>query len=190
MNSDEISLAASVEDSHAEEEADEEEEEVENQSIYKLHLIVDQVRTCLDDLRLIDRSFPVIFDQIEQIINQLDTIIKTQIEEQTEEALEIENVLGDFHFLNTIDDEETSKTIDSGFEGEQQPKQNEHDNSNINQMINYIFVDILNRILILLHVKFPSAFNSSFLFHSSIFKIVPNRMIIFSWNDSMINMSN
>ncbi len=144
LNSDEISSAASIDYCQTEEEG------IENESIYELDLIIDQVRTCLDDLRLIDRSFAIIFDQIEQIINDLDKKIKIQIHEQTEKTLEIENILGDFNFLNTLDDEDTSKTIDSGFEGEQQPKQTEHFKSNLN----HIFVDILNRILILLHVIF------------------------------------
>ncbi|CAF1432503.1 unnamed protein product [Adineta steineri] len=148
LNSDEISSAVSVDYCHSEEE---EEEETENESIYELDLLIDQVRTCLDDLRLIDRSFSIIFDKIEQIINDLDKIIKLQIHEQTEQTLEIENVLCDFNFLNAIDDEDTSKTIDSGFEGEQQIKQNENFKSNINQITNTIFVDILNRLLILLH---------------------------------------
>ena len=121
MNSDEISSAASNEYAQAEEE----------ESIYELDLIIDQVRTCLDDLRLIDRSFSMIFDQIELMINELDQKIKIEIHEQTEKTLEIENVLGDFHFLNTVDDEETSKTIDSGFEGEPQTKPNEHIKSNL-----------------------------------------------------------
>jgi hypothetical protein len=131
----------------------EEEEEVENESIYELDLLIEQVRTCIDDLRLVDRSFSVIFDRIEQIINDLDKIIKIQIHEETEKTLEIENILGDFNFLNTIDDEDTSKTIDSGFEGEQQIKPNENIKSNINQPMNNIFVDIINRILSLLHVN-------------------------------------
>jgi hypothetical protein len=96
----------------------------------------------------------MIFDKIEEIINDLDKIIKIQIHEQTENTLEIQNILGDFNFLNTIDDEDTSETIDSGFEGEQQTKQSENLTSNINQIMNTIFVDILNRILILLHVRF------------------------------------
>jgi hypothetical protein len=96
----------------------------------------------------------MIFDKIEEIINDLDKIIKIQIHEQTENTLEIQNILGDFNFLNTIDDEDTSETIDSGFEGEQQIKKNENLTSNINQIMNTIFVDILNRILILLHVRF------------------------------------
>ncbi|CAF4010448.1 unnamed protein product, partial [Rotaria sp. Silwood1] len=88
----------------------------------------------------------------EQIINDLDRILKIQIHEQTEKTLEIENILIDFNFLNTFDDEDTLKTIDSGFEGEQQQiKQNDNFKSNINQPINTIFVDILNRILILLY---------------------------------------
>jgi hypothetical protein len=96
----------------------------------------------------------MIFDKIEEIINDLDKIIKIQIHEQTENTLEIQNILGNFNFLNTIDDEDTSETIDSGFEGEQQTKQSENLTSNINQIMNTIFVDILNRILILLHVRF------------------------------------
>jgi len=135
----------------AEEEDDD--SEIENESIYELNLLIDQVRTCLDDLRLIDRSYSIIFDKIEQIINDLDKILKNHIHEQTEKTLEIENVLCDFNFLNTIDDEETSKTIDSGFEGEQQIKQNQNIKSNINHTINYFFVDIIKRILILLHVN-------------------------------------
>jgi hypothetical protein len=95
----------------------------------------------------------MIFDKIEKIINDLDKILKIQIHEQTEKTLEIENVLCDFNFLNTIDDEDTSKTIDSGFEGDQQTKQNDNFKSNINQTMNTIFVDIINRILILLHVN-------------------------------------
>ena len=147
FNSDEISSAASLED-------DEEEEGVMGHaSIYDLELILEQIRTCLDDLRLIDRSFSTEFDQIEQIIHQLDRILQNQIDEETEKTLEIENILGDFQFLNAIDDEETSKTIDSGFEGEQQIQQNPSIKSNTNQMINHIFMDILNRILILLHVN-------------------------------------
>lgn len=135
-------------------EEEEVEETAENESIYELDLLIDQVRTCLDDLRLIDRSFSLIFDKIEQVINELDKGIKIQIHEQTEKALEIENILGDFNFLHTIDDEDTLKTVDSGFEGEQQQtKQNEHVKSNINQPMNVILVDILNRILILLSVK-------------------------------------
>ncbi len=163
MNSDEISSATSVDYCPT--------EEVENESIYELDLLIDQVRTCLDDLRLIDRSFSIIFDKIEQIINDLDKIIKIQIHEQTEKSLEIENILVDFNFLNTIDDEDTSKTIDSGFEGEQQIKQNENFKSNINPIMNNIFIDIINRILILLHVKF---IQYSQLFHLvlSLFEIV------------------
>ena len=121
--------------------------------MYELDLLIDQVRTCLDDLRLIDRSYSMIFDKIEKIINDLDKILKIQIHEQTEKSLEIENILCDFNFLNTIDDEDTSKTIDSGFEGDQQTKQNDSFKSNINQTMNTIFVDIINRILILLHVN-------------------------------------
>ncbi|CAF4638972.1 unnamed protein product [Rotaria sp. Silwood1] len=153
LNSDEISSSASIDYCQTEEEEEEEEEEcVENESIYELDLLIDQVRTCLDDLRLIDRSFSIIFDKIEQIINDLDRILKIQIHEQTEKTLEIENILIDFNFLNTFDDEDTLKTIDSGFEGEQQQiKQNDNFKSNINQPINTIFVDILNRILILLY---------------------------------------
>ncbi|CAF0975176.1 unnamed protein product [Rotaria sordida] len=152
LNSDEISSAASIDYCQTEAEGGEE-EEVENESIYELVLLIDQVRTCLDDLRLIDRSFSIIFDKIEHIINNLDKIIKNQIHEQTEKTLEIENILTDFNFLNTFDDEDTLKTIDSGFEGEQQQhiKQNENFKSNINQPINTIFIDILNRILILLY---------------------------------------
>ncbi len=148
LNSDEISSSVSIDSCQTEEEG------IENESIYQLDLILDQVRTCLDDLRLIDRSFSMIFDKIEEIINDLDKIIKIQIHEQTENTLEIQNILGDFNFLNTIDDEDTSETIDSGFEGEQQTKQSENLTSNINQIMNTIFVDILNRILILLHVRF------------------------------------
>lgn len=140
LNSDEISSAASIES----------EEGTGNASIYDLELILEQIRTCLDDLRLIDRSFTTEFDQIEQIIHQLERILQNQIDEETEKTLEIENILGDFQFLNAIDDEDTSKTIDSGFEGEQQTQSNK---SNTNQIINSIFMDILNRILILLHVK-------------------------------------
>jgi hypothetical protein len=81
-------------------------------------------------------------------------MIKLQIHEQTEKTLEIENILTDFNFLNTFDDEDTSKTIDSGFEGEQQTKQIDNYKSNINQTMNTIFVDIIHRILILLHVRF------------------------------------
>ncbi|CAF3919953.1 unnamed protein product, partial [Rotaria sp. Silwood2] len=146
LNSDEISSAASIDYCQTEE------EEIENESIYELDLLIDQVRTCLDDLRLIDRSFSIIFDKIEQIINDLDKIIKIKIHEQTEKTLEIENILVDFNFLNTFDDEDTLKTIDSGFEGEQkQTKENDNFKSNINQPMNTIFVDILNRILILLY---------------------------------------
>ncbi|CAF3887207.1 unnamed protein product, partial [Rotaria magnacalcarata] len=145
LNSDEISSAASNDYCQTE-------EEVENESIFELNLLIDQVRTCLDDLRLVDRSFSILFDKIEQIINDLDKIIKIQIHEQTEKTLEIENILVDFNFLNTLDEEDTLKTIDSGFEGEQQPmKQNENCKSNFNPPMNTIFVDILNRILILLH---------------------------------------
>ncbi|CAF2242360.1 unnamed protein product [Rotaria magnacalcarata] len=145
LNSDEISSAASNDYCQTE-------EEVENESIFELDLLIDQVRTCLDDLRLVDRSFSILFDKIEQIINDLDKIIKIQIHEQTEKTLEIENILVDFNFLNTLDEEDTLKTIDSGFEGEQQPmKQNENCKSNFNPPMNTIFVDILNRILILLH---------------------------------------
>lgn len=162
LNSDEISSAVSNDYCQTEEE--EEEEKVENESIYELNLIVDQVRTCLDDLRLIDRSFSIIFDKIEQILNDLDKIIQIQIDEQTEKTLEIENILEDFQFLNTFDDEDTSKTIDSGFEGEQQTKQN--------QNINQIFVDILNRILILLHVKIHFCF---FIFSFFINQYIQNR---------------
>ncbi|CAF3826116.1 unnamed protein product [Rotaria sordida] len=153
LNSDEISSAASIDYCQTEAEGGGEEEEIENESIYELVLLIDQVRTCLDDLRLTDRSFSIIFDKIEHIINDLDKIIKTQIHEQTEKTLEIENILTDFNFLNTFDDEDTLKTIDSGFEGEQQQhiKQNENFKSNINQPINTIFIDILNRILILLY---------------------------------------
>ncbi|CAF3892578.1 unnamed protein product, partial [Rotaria sp. Silwood1] len=72
LNSDEISSSASIDYCEIEEEEEEEEEEcVENESIYELDLLIDQVRTCLDDLRLIDRSFSIIFDKIEQIINEL-----------------------------------------------------------------------------------------------------------------------
>ena len=153
LNSDEISSAASI-------------EEEETESIYGLELILEQIRTCLEDLRLIDRSFSNEFDRIEQVIDQLDRMIKIQIHEETEKTLEIENILGDFHFLNAIDDEETSKTIDSGFEGEQQNQSH--------KSINHLFLDILNRILILLHVNSTTfSFFSSFLFfsvHSQLFQ--------------------
>ncbi|CAF1670256.1 unnamed protein product, partial [Adineta ricciae] len=145
LNSDELSSATSNEYCQ-----DEEEDIKENESIYELDLLIEQVRTCLDDLRLIDRAFSIELENIEEIINELDKMIKVQIREQTESILEIETVLGDFNFLNAIDDDETSKTIDSGFEGEQQIKQikqDEHFKSNMNR----IFVDILHRILILLH---------------------------------------
>ncbi|UJR38371.1 hypothetical protein I4U23_031041 [Adineta vaga] len=148
LNSDEISSAASNEYCQAEIAEEEEEEE---ESMYELDLLIDQVRTCLDDLRLINQSFSMIFERIEQIINDLDQMIKLQIRKQTETTLEIETILGDFNFLNAIDDEDTSKTIDSGFEGEQQVKQNENIKSNTNQIMNRMFVDILHRILILLH---------------------------------------
>lgn len=141
LNSDEMSSAVSNDYCQTEEE----EEEEEYESIYELDLIIDQVRTCLDDLRLIDRSFSIVFDQIEEILNRLDEIIKSEIHQQTENTLEIENILEDFHFLNTYDnDQDTLKTIDSGFEGEQQ-------NQHFKSMIHLIFVDILNRILTLLH---------------------------------------
>ena len=145
LNSDEISSAVSNDYCQTEEE----EEEDAYESIYELDLIIEQVRTCLDDLRVTDRSFSLIFDQIEETLNRLDEIIKSEIHQQTEKTLEIENILEDFHFLNTYDnDQDTLKTIDSGFEGEQQ-QQNQHFKS----IIHLIFVDILNRILILLHVK-------------------------------------
>lgn len=151
LNSDEISSAVSIEDLE------------ETESIYDLELILEQIR-----MSLIDRSFSTEFDQIEQVIDQLDRMIKIQIHEETEKTLEIENILGDFQFLNTIDDEETSKTIDSGFEGEQHHKSNPH------QFINHLFLDILNRILLLLHVNpTPFSFVSSFLFfsvHSQLFQ--------------------
>ena len=102
-------------------------------------------------MRLIDRSFSIIDDEIEQVINDLDKIIQIQIREQTEKTLEIENILADFNFLNTIEDEDMLETVDSGFEGEQQTKENEHRKTNLNRTMNGIFVDILNRILILLY---------------------------------------
>lgn len=142
MNSDEVSSAVSNDYCQTEEE-----EEDAYESIYELDLIIEQVRTCLDDLRVTDRSFSLIFDQIEETLNRLDEIIKSEIHQQTEKTLEIENILEDFHFLNTYDnDQDTLKTIDSGFEGEQQ-------NQHFKSIIHLIFVDILNRILILLHVK-------------------------------------
>jgi hypothetical protein len=50
----------------------------------------------------------------------------------------------DFNSLNTIDNEDTSKIIDSAFEGEQQTKENQHFKSSIHPRINTIFIDILN----------------------------------------------
>ena len=169
FNSDEISSSASIDfcpveveeevadegeekEEHAVVMAAERHEEEEDESIYQLDLLLDQVRTCLDDLRLVDRSMSTVFENIEQVINELDKMIKIEIQEQTERSLEIENILNDFNFLNNMDDEETSKTIDSGFEGEQRLKQNNRAKSHINRRINTIFVDILHRILILLHV--------------------------------------
>ena len=160
--------------------AERHEEEDDDESIYQLDLLLDQVRTCLDDLRLVDRSMSTVFEHIEQVINELDRRIKSEIHEQTERSLEIENILNDFNFLNNMDDEETSKTIDSGFEGEQRLKQNDRAKSHINRRINTIFVDILQRILILLHVRLPRNLDCSprivFLFNSS-FKIDRNPMI-------------
>lgn len=161
FNSDELSSAASVEcgqheneEVHlekAKEEDEDEDEDEENPSIYKLDLLIDRIRTSIDELRLIDRSFSVVFEQIEDQINELDRRIKLEIHEQTEQNLEIENVLNDFNFLNSIDDEEeTSKTSDSGFEGEQIHQDNR---SNVRSTINSIFVDVLNRILVLLNVS-------------------------------------
>lgn len=144
--------------------------EEETESIYALELIVEQIRTSLDDLRLIDRVDSKEFDRIEQTIQQLDRTIQIQIHEETEKTLEIENILGDFHFLNAIDDEDTSKTIDSGFEGEQQ---NSSHKSNPNQLINHLLFDVLNRILILLHVNskpISSLIQFVVLVHSELFQ--------------------
>ena len=80
---------------------------------------------------------------------------KAQIHEQREKTLEIEHILMNFNFLNTTDDQDTSKTVDLGFEGEQQTKDNQHFKSNIHPRINGVFIEILNRNL-LLHVRYIS----------------------------------
>lgn len=190
LNSDEISSATSNDYFQA--------EEIENESMYELDALIHQVQTYLDDLRLLDPSFSIVFDKIEQKINDLDNIIKVQIQEQTEKTLEVENVLGDFNFLNTFDDEDTLKTIDSGFEGDQQQQQNIKQNeslvSNLSHPMNAIFVDILNRISTLLYVSFSLLIHkiciSVCLILISIFKIAQNLTIILFLNVLTISMNN
>ena len=104
-------------------------------SIFELDLLIEQVRTSLDELRFSHR----VFERLEELLTDLDRRIKDEIHEQTAKTLEIETILNDFNFLHSIDEEETSKTIDSGFEGE-------------HRTLNSIFTDLLQRILFLLQV--------------------------------------
>lgn len=144
-------------------------------SMFELDLLIEQVRTTLDELRFSHR----VFERLEDLLTDLDRRIKEEIHEQTAKTLEIETILNDFNFLHSIDEEETSKTIDSGFEGEQ-------------RTLNSIFTDLLQRILFLLQVNrcfsLSLSRNSNSLF--STFNIARTATINSSWPVLTINALN
>ena len=100
--------------------------EEEEETTAEVDFLLEQIRTALDEWRLTDRSSTNLLEQLEELIDEFDR--------QTEKTLEIENVLQNFQFLQSIDDD------DAGFQGERLPT----------DQLGSIFVDVLQRILLLL----------------------------------------
>ncbi|CAF1295172.1 unnamed protein product [Didymodactylos carnosus] len=72
-------------------------------SVYELEMLIQQIKTCLDDIRLENEQ--IVFDQLDENMCDLDSTIKHSIHEQTERNLEIEDVMESFEFLNEISEE-------------------------------------------------------------------------------------
>ena len=136
----------------------------ESDSTCDLDLLLEQVRTSLDDLRCA---------RLDELLAELDGRVRG----------EIEQVLNDFNFLPNVDDgggeeeeeeEENSKTIDSGFEGE-------------HRTWNFFFTDILHRVLLLLEYIHTRSKSDDQLVLTRLDEQCEQLAMALSWKDQRIS---